>query len=534
MNSEKKPDGEPDPIETGSEERYPHGIRLAIIVASLAASVFLCALDETIITTAIPRITDEFNSINDIGWYGSAYFMTCASFQLIYGKLFSFYPVKNVFLVAVAIFEVGSLVCATAPNSIAFIVGRACAGLGSAGINAGFIIILAASLPLERRPIFVSSYSSMYGVAAVAAPLIGGAFTTKATWRWCFYLNLPFGVITILAVTFFFHTPGKTSASSSTMTLRQKVIQMDLLGTAVLIPGIVCLLIALQWGGTIYAWNDGKVIGLLTVFAAATVSFICIQLWKQDLGTIPPRIIKQRSVTCSTCYVFLAGGAVNVFEYYLPVWFQAIQGATALDSGVHILVLTLGTVVFSFVAGFGVSRTGYYTPFMIAGAACLVIGSVMTTTFKTTSSAAQWISYQIPLAAGAGLGIQQAHTAAQTVLAADDVPTGAVVLIFAQIIGGTIWLSVAQNVLTNQLVHSLVGLVPNLDADAILAMGATGLRSAVATEYLEAVEKAYNSALTKVFFCSVALAAGALVASLGMEWRSIKKKSEPDNITKAE
>lgn len=182
--------------------------------------------------------------------------------------------------------------------------------------------------------------------------------------------------------------------------------------------------------------------------------------------------------------------------------------------------------MFSFVAGFGVSRTGYYTPFMILGAASLVVGSSMTTTFYTTSPVGQWIGYQIPLAAGAGLGIQQAHTAAQTVLAADDVPTGAVVLIFAQILGGTIWLSVAQNVLTNQLVGGLVGMAPGLDADAILAMGATGLRAAAGAEYLGDVERVYNSALTKVFLCSVALAAGALVASLGMEWRSVKKPSE--------
>lgn len=199
---------------------------------------------------------------------------------------------------------------------------------------------------------------------------------------------------------------------------------------------------------------------------------------------------------------------------------------SALESGVHILVLTLGTVLFSFAAGFGVSRTGYYTPFMILGSACLVVGSALTTTFRTNSSTGQWIGYQIPLAAGAGLGIQQAHTAAQTVLAADDVPTGAVVLIFAQIIGGTIWLSVAQNVLTSKLLEGLeglVGLVPDLDPGAILAMGATGLRAAVGTQDLPIVEKAYNKALTKVFFCSVALAAGAFVASLGMEWRSIKK-----------
>ncbi|KAI0843816.1 major facilitator superfamily domain-containing protein [Daldinia vernicosa] len=167
--------------------------------------------DETIITTATPRITDEFKSINDVGWYGSAYFMTSAAFQLVYGNLFLFYSIKLIFLISIAIFELGSLLCAVASTSIAFIVGRACAGLGSAGINAGFIIILAASLPLERRPLFVSSYSGMYGIASVVAPLLGGAFTTTATWRWCFYINFPLGGSAILAMMLFLQPHGKNN-----------------------------------------------------------------------------------------------------------------------------------------------------------------------------------------------------------------------------------------------------------------------------------------------------------------------------------
>ncbi|KAM5505732.1 hypothetical protein McaMca56_000379 [Microsporum canis] len=123
-----------------NEPDYPHGIKLAVVIGSLAASVFLVALDETIITTAIPKITNDFHSINDIGWYGSAYFITFAAFQLIFGKLFSFYSIKYVFLASVVIFEVGSLICATALTSRIFIIGRAFAGLGSAGINAGFIM----------------------------------------------------------------------------------------------------------------------------------------------------------------------------------------------------------------------------------------------------------------------------------------------------------------------------------------------------------------------------------------------------------
>ncbi|PQE07206.1 major facilitator superfamily transporter protein [Rutstroemia sp. NJR-2017a BVV2] len=392
-------------------------------------------------------------------------FMTFAAFQLIFGKLFTFYSIKKVFVASVAIFEVGSLICATAPTSIAFIIGRACAGLGSAGINAGGSAILAMSL--------------------------------------------------------FFHPPPKSKQSS--FTYREMFNQMDIPGTAVLIPGVICLLLVLQWGGPVYPWRSTPIICLLVGLGVTATTFVTLQMRKKDMSTIPPRIIKQRSVACSTAYVFCAGGALNVFQYFLPIWFQAIQGIKAFDSGTRILPTTLGTVLFSFVAGFGVAKTGYYTPFMIVGAALQLIGASLSTTFHVSSPATQWVIYQLIFGAGAGLGIQQAHTAAQTVLAAADVPTGAVILIFAQIMGGTIWLSVAQNILTSQLLHGLKDSVPSLNSQMILDMGATELRGLVGAQNLDGVLVVYNHGITRVFCCAVALSAAALIAAAGMEWKSIKK-----------
>jgi MFS family permease len=155
----------------------------------------------------------------------------------------------------------------------------------------------------------------MYAIAAVAAPLLGGAFTTKLTWRWCFYINLPLGGTALVAIALFFHPRPNVKASSSTW--REKVGQMDLLGTAILIPGVICLLIALQWGGSEYQWSSTRTIILLVATAMMIAGFIIIQIWKEDKATVPPRIIKQRSVAYSVCYVFHAGGAVNVFEYYV-------------------------------------------------------------------------------------------------------------------------------------------------------------------------------------------------------------------------
>lgn len=294
---------------------YPKGLKLVLIIASLCLSVFLVALDQTIIAPALGAITGEFASVKDIGWYGAAYLLSTTALQPAYGSLYRMFSVKWTYLAAVFIFEVGSLVCAVAPSSNAFIVGRAVAGIGTAGLFSGGVVILSYTLPLRQRPAAFGLIGAMWGIASVAGPLLGGAFTDHVTWRWCFYINLPIGGAAMLAIFLFLHI--EKGHDNGGKTVIERILSLDLLGTAMLVPSIVCLLLALQWGGTEHPWNSSVIIGLFVGFGLMLIIFIAIQIWKGDQGTLPPRLFKNRDIICAMLFVFFFGAGFFPLVYYL-------------------------------------------------------------------------------------------------------------------------------------------------------------------------------------------------------------------------
>jgi MFS family permease len=177
----KHPAGNSGPL---GSQYAPKTLKFWVIMACNFLSLFIVALDRTIVTTAIPKITDDFNSLGDIGWYGSAYMLTGASSQLIFGRIYKFYNMKWVFLTSMVVFEVGSAVCGAAPSSNAFIAGRAISGFASAGIFSGCMLIIIPLVPLHKRPMFQAMFGAVFGLASVMGPLIGGGFTTGVTWRY--------------------------------------------------------------------------------------------------------------------------------------------------------------------------------------------------------------------------------------------------------------------------------------------------------------------------------------------------------------
>ncbi|CAK7226502.1 hypothetical protein SCUCBS95973_006221 [Sporothrix curviconia] len=532
--------------EDGSE--YPTGTRLALIILALCLAVFLMALDNSIIATAIPKITDQFHSLGDVGWYGSAYLLTTAALQLLFGKFYTYFSIKWIFLGAIFVFEVGSLICGVAQNSVTLIIGRAVAGLGSSGIFSGALIILAYSVTLDKRPMYSGMIGSMYGIASVAGPLLGGVFTDKVTWRWCFFINLPIGAVTLLVIGFFFEDPQRKNGSPSAAhvasanaaendggavdaepeapkTFWEKIRPFDPIGSAIFMPAIICLLLALQWGGTTYAWKSGRIIALFVIFGVLILIFIYAQYRQQDDATVPPRIIKKRSVWAAGWYSFAMGAAFLASVYYLPIWFQAVKGASAVSSGLMNLPMLISLVVMSVVAGGVVTAVGYYTPFMIAGSVLAPIGYGLITTFAPGEPHSKWIGFQVIAGAGVGMGMQQPLMAVQTVLDIKDVPTGTSVIVFLQTLGGALFVSICQNIFTNKLTENVHRLVPGLDPETVLAAGATGYQKVVSAADLSGVTLAYSEALTQTFVVSTALAAMTIIGSAAIEWKSVKGKN---------
>lgn len=216
-----------------------------------------------------------------------------------------------------ALFELGSLIAAVAPSSASFIVGRAIAGLGTAGILAGSMVILAFVMPLRHRPAMFGVYGSLWGLSSVVGPLLGGAFTDKVTWRWCFYINLPIGGATMVAIFFFLRMSRPEKDTPKEKSFVARILQLDLLGTVAFFPAIILLLIALQWGGADYPWDNSRIIGLLIGAGVTTAIFVGIELRQQDKGILPPQFFKNRDTLLAMLFHLFVGAFFFPLVYYL-------------------------------------------------------------------------------------------------------------------------------------------------------------------------------------------------------------------------
>ncbi|KAF5511141.1 Efflux pump roqT [Colletotrichum siamense] len=501
------------------------GWKAFLIWLAIAFGVLCTFLDEGIIATAIPRITDDFGSLKDVGWYGSAYQMTLCAFQLVFGRMYNQFNIKIVFLASLGIFEVGSLICAVSPSSAVFIVGRAIAGLGASGLQGGSLVLISAALPAKKLPLYLGAIGMVYGVAAVVGPVAGGLITNSyLTWRWCFYINLPIATPPAVATLFLIKSPPPTQEQRRPWL--QKIRGLDYLGMVLLLPGITSFLLALQFGGTLFSWSDARTIACFVVAGVLIIAFVAEQWWMGEKAMVPPRLMKMRVVMFGAFFGFCIDSAFFTLVYYVPLWFQAIQGVTPEQSGVRYLALCLAFILTIFLSGWGVTKTGYYQPFMLAGTVLIAVGAGLLSTLRVHSVAGQWISFQVIAGLGIGASTQQAAVAVQSTLAEGDIAIGVAVVLFFQCFGPTTAITIAQAVFSSNLASGISTHGLGVDFHEVQSAGATQLAHLVSPEQFDILLDVYNHAVTRTFLVATAMAAGSVIGVAGIGLKRIQAEED--------
>lgn len=507
-------------------------LKILLILINTGMLMFLVALDKTIIGVAIPSISSEFHSLDDVGWYGSAYMAATAAMQLVWGRIYKANPVKPTFLAAVLIFEIGSAVCGAAPTSKAFIVGRAIAGAGGAGITNGLISVVMSIVPLEKRAGIQAALGAVFGIASALGPLLGGAFTQNVSWRWCFYINLPFAVVAVLPIIFLLDGKKTADKDKKMLPFKQQVRQIDPIGVVLVLGSVISLVLALQYGGkaasatTLNSWNTPRVIALLVVFAVLLLGFLGWQVYMQDRALLPPKVFVERSVLGSFWYMWFLAASMTIVFYYVPIWFQVVRGQTPIKSSYSTLASIVPFCVSSIVGGIVTKKTGYYAPPMILPPVVGSIGAGLITTWSSSTSEAKWAGYQVLYGLGMGVGMTGSSLAVQAALPPQDVPLGVAALFFGREMGSAIFVAAAENLLSARLVKGLEE-IPELSSRAsqLAQAGAAEVRHAAeasGAQVLEQVIDAFDAALRNVWYLTLGLTVAMVLPFFLIKWLNLK------------
>jgi hypothetical protein len=306
----------------------------------------------------------------------------------------------------------------------------------------------------------------------------------------------------------------------------QRILELDLVGAGLTVSATVCLVLALQWGGSTYAWNDSRVIGLLVGAACLTIILVYSQLKLGDKGTFPPHLMRSRDIVCASLFACFFGAAFYPAVYYLAVYFQSIRGSSALHAGIQTLPLLVSSSISSTGTGALISAAGYYNPFMISCMALLVAGAACLSTLTTITWYWRIFGFQILTGFGLGVGFEAGIIVAQTVAPPPSISVAISIVSFAQTIGGTIFIAIAQTVFQHGILQGINTRAPQLDPRAFLQNGATNINEVLAASHhedlLQQVLESYTDGVRNVYWVVTSCAAVALVAAYGLRWKSIK------------
>ncbi|KAI9014036.1 major facilitator superfamily domain-containing protein [Hyaloraphidium curvatum] len=517
-----------DDARPGLPEEPPslHGLSkfsFFMLFVGLLLAVFLAALDQTIVAIAIPQVVTDFQTVSGLSWIGVAYFLTAVPFIPTYGELADIFGRKPVFLASIGLFELGSLVCGFAPNMTVLIIGRAIAGLGGGAIFSLVLVIIADFVPIERRGVFTGIVGGVYGIASVAGPLLGGVFVDKLTWRWAFFINLPIGAVTILAVIFFLKMP-KTPEAEHPESILSKLKKLDWIGTGLLAAGVCLFLVGLTTGGVDHPWNSAFVIGFMVSGAVVLAGFTAWEvLHPKGHGILPNDFYRNREILSALICAFFVGMTFFGISYYIPIYFQVAAGQTASQAGISTLPFILAVVIANVFAGGSVTMNGHAWPWIPGGAIFAAVGAALISLLNLNSSTGEKIGFLIIAGLGCGCMVMSVMLVAQGSTDQKRVSEVTANISFWQVLGATVGIAVLGVIYTVTLGPKLAAnlppgtpIEPFIQSPAAIASLPDDLRVPV--------QQAYVDTLALMFRVVIGFAGAVLICSMGMRKKKLSSE----------
>ncbi|RZS87318.1 EmrB/QacA subfamily drug resistance transporter [Motilibacter rhizosphaerae] len=479
--------------------------QLITVIGALMLGMLLAALDQTIVSTALPRIVSDFGGVDKLSWVATAYLLTSTAATPLYGKVSDMFGRKLVFQFAIVTFLLGSALAGASQNMGELIATRALQGIGAGGLMALVFAIIGDIVPPRERPKYMAPFVGVWGLASVAGPLLGGFFTQHLSWRWIFYVNLPVGAVTLVVV-----------AAVLKLPVHKQQHKVDYTGAALLVAAVTSLLLYLSWAGTEYGWVDGRSLALAALGVVLGVVFV-LQERRAAEPIVPLDLFRNDVVSVTSVIGFVLGTVMFGSTIYIPLYLQIVKGYSPTESGLRMLPLMLGIAIASITSGRLISRFNRYKVFPIIGTITFTIGLFLMSRLAADTSALYSGIAMFVVGAGVGLVMQVLMVAVQNAVDFSVLGVATSMSTFFRSMGGTFGIAVLGAVLTSRLGNELADRVP---ASAAARLGdPKQLENPAAIVKLpepvhgEVVES-FVHALQSVFLWSIPVAVVAFVFSL--------------------
>ncbi|KAI8613336.1 major facilitator superfamily domain-containing protein [Chytriomyces sp. MP71] len=449
------------------EVKVPLGkTQFSLVMLGLVLAMLMGSLDQTIVSTTLKNVVADFGHQELVPWIGSSYLLTCAPFGVLYGKLAEMFGRKGVFVGAMIIFEVGSLICGIAQSMSMLVVGRAIAGVGGGGIFSMVIIIISDIVSIRDRGKYQGMVFAVFGASSVLGPLIGGALSDHASWRWCYLINLPLGFVTIATVVAFLRFPVTEGR------FWDKVMRIDFSGILFLFGAVTCFVTPLQLGGSVWSWSSPQVI-VLFILGSVLTGIFCYNETKVAEPIIPASLFCNVSVSAVLVTALALGCHFMATMYYITLFYQVVNGDTATSAGVKVIPLVFGFSGMSIIVGFLISKFGKYRIFILMAPPILIVSSVLISTLDIHSSLAMKVCYLLLGGIGAGIMIQTRTIAIQASVQVHHIAQATAIAQTCMTLGGAFGISISGTVFNNYIsgnvgnYATLSGAIANLTAQGV-------------------------------------------------------------------